>query len=279
MINPIAFHFNGNSHRKYSNEEISKLRQVIDKNSSKPRSQDECEILTFDNMSDDGMLIDSCRKLNLPVINLGEPKRFEELKSSYAVTDNWRSISEIATKAAGLKGGFLFMHKLFAVYHYLKNNKTKKYVSFFDASDTMLVDSPSAGLDQFKEEKCHMLFNAETKCMYWPMAIRTAPIYQDVGKYLINYGDLKKFEEETYNDCLVSDGHKFCYLNSGGFIAEKDYYVSLFEKYLNFMLEFIHLYDQTVMHHFHFLYYPEIKVDRKCKVFQCAGPNKIELKI
>tara|TARA_Y100000310_G_scaffold110912_1_gene109324 strand:- start:1992 stop:2828 length:837 start_codon:yes stop_codon:yes gene_type:complete len=278
-MNPIAFHFNGRVYGKYDELDLKKLYALQEKNSGRHESREECDILTFDNMSNEGMLIDSCRKLNLPVVNLGEPKLFEDLKSSYVVTDNWRSISEKATHAAGLKGGFLFMHKLFAVYHYLKNNKTKKYVSFFDQSDTLLVDSPSERLDQFKDQGCNMLFNAETKCMYWPMAVRTAPIYPEVGKYLINYGDLKRFEENTYHDCAVSNSHKFCYLNSGGFITERDYYVSFFEKYLNFMLEFIHLYDQTVMHHFHFLYYPEIKVDRKCEIFQCAGPNKIEFKL
>tara|TARA_B100000287_G_scaffold432930_1_gene493420 strand:+ start:2452 stop:3132 length:681 start_codon:yes stop_codon:yes gene_type:complete len=226
------------------------------------------------------MLIDCCRDLNIPVKNLGKEPLFTELKNTYPATDNWKELSEGATRRVGLQGGFLFMHKLFGVYHYLKNNKTKKYVSFFDQSDTYLVDSPSERINEFKSMNCEMLFNAETKCMYWPMAVRQdSELYPKVNKFLINYGDVKKFEEETYSDCRVSNGHKFCYLNSGGFITSADYYVHFFEKYLNFMLETIHFFDQTIMHHFHRIYYPEIKIDHKCEVLQCTGPNVVEFNL
>lgn len=279
-MSSISFHFNGRAYPKYDDTELKRLHEAIDKNSSRSRVEDQCEVLTFDNVSNEGMLIDSCKRLNLPVVNLGEPERFEELKATYSATDKWKELSEGAVKRVGLQGGFLFMHKLFGVYHYLKNNKTKKYISFFDQSDTMLVDSPSERLSLFKEQDCEMLFNAETKCMYWPMAVRQDPdLYPQVSKYLINYGDLKRFEEKTYHDCMVSNGHKFCYLNSGGFIADRDYYVSFFEKYLGFMLELIHYFDQTVMHHFHMIYYPEIKIDHQCKVLQCTGPNKVEFNL
>ena len=279
-MSSVSFHFNGRAYPKYPESEISKLRQALEENSNKSRAGDECEVLTFDNVSDSGMLIDCCRDLNIPVKNLGKEPLFTELKSTYPATDNWKELSEGATKRVGLQGGFLFMHKLFGVYHYLKNNKTKKYVSFFDQSDTYLIDSPSERLSDFKNKDCEMLFNAETKCMYWPMAVRQDPeLYPKVNKFLINYGDVKKFEEETYSDCRVSNGHKFCYLNSGGFITSADYYVHFFEKYLNFMLETIHFFDQTIMHHFHRIYYPEIKIDHKCDVLQCTGPNVVEFNL
>jgi hypothetical protein len=277
---PIAFHFNGKaSFKKYSEEEISALNKIIDSNSNKNRNHD-CEIFTFDNNSSSGMFIDSCNRLKVPVVNLGEEKLFSELRKKYPAGEQWKEVSDIATRKAGLKGEFLFMHKLLGLYHYLKTHKTQKYISFFDQSDTMLIDHPSERLELFKSKGCGMLFNAESKCMYWPMVIRRNPIYPKVNKYLINYGDVKLFEEETYGeDCYESNGYKLCYLNSGGFMADRDYYISFFDKYIDFMLEIIHYFDQTVMHHFHFCYYPEIMVDHKCEVFQCMGPNKIDFRL
>ena len=225
------------------------------------------------------MLFDSCQELGVPIVNLGEPSLFEELKSKYVPEERWREVSEGTKRRLGLKNDFLLMHKLFAIYEYLKTNNTKKYFFFFDQSDITLIDSPSERLELFKSKDCSMLFNAESKCMYWPMAMRQASYYSDVNKYFATYGDVKQFEEETYADALAPNGIKLCHLNSGGFVSNRDYYLDWFNKYKNFLFEFIHLNDQTVMHHFHFLYYPEMQIDHKCEIFQCMGPKKVDFNI
>ena len=115
--------------------------------------------------------------------------------------------------------------------------------------------------------------------MYWPMIMRGDKRYSDVNKYFVSYGDIKQFEADTYNDPYVSNEVPLRFLNSGGFVASRDYYIEWFNKYKGFLMEFIHLNDQTVMHHFHFLYYPDIQIDHKCEIFQCMGPNKIDFKI
>ena len=108
--------------------------------------------------------------------------------------------------------------------------------------------------------------------MYWPMAIRTDEIYPVVKKYLIDYTDVKDFEEDTYGeDCYKSNGRSLCFLNGGGMMAEKDYFISFFEKYLDTFKEYIRFNDQTLWHHFHFCYYPDIQLDHKCEIFQCLG--------
>ncbi len=46
-----------------------------------------------------------------------------------------------------------------------------------------------------------------------------------------------------------------------------------------FIKEFINVNDQTTWHHFHFCHYPRIQIDHKCELFQCMGPNKVELRM
>ena len=275
----IAFHFNGRAQDNYSKEQFEKLSEIRTNNSKKAFDFSECDIFTFDNLGTTGMLFDSCQELGVPIVNLGEPSLFEELKSKYVPGEKWKWVSEGTTSRLKLKNDFLLMHKLFAIYDYLQSNQTKQYFFFFDQSDVTLTNSPSEKLEVFKDKQCGMLFNAESRCMYWPMIMRRHKQYRDVNKYFVSYGDIKEFEASTYKDCYVSNEAPLRFLNSGGFVARRDYYVEWFNKYKSFLTEFIHLNDQTVMHHFHFLYYPEIQIDHKCEIFQCMGPAKTEFNI
>ena len=269
----IIFHFNGGAYgRQYNENDLAILEKVLDSNKGKAMHRDDVDVFTFDNKREHGMLMDSCAKLNIPVINLGQGDTFSKVKEEYPVTPKWERLSMKTTAKVGLENGFVFMHRYFALYHYLKHNKTKKYISLFDQPDTFFTDSLNNKIEEFENKKCGILFEAEAKCMYWPMAIRTDEIYPVVKKYLIDYTDVKDFEEETYGeDCYKSNGRSLCFLNGGGMMEEKDYFISFFEKYLDTFKEYIRFNDQTLWHHFHFCYYPDIQLDHKCEIFQCLG--------
>lgn len=281
----ILFHFNGKVFGKhYNQDDLLILERLADQNKNLPLiarpDQDEIDVFTFDNKMSGGMLTESCKTLNIPLINLGDPHIFSEVKKEYPVTDKWKRLSDKTTAKVGLEDGFVFMHRYFALYHYIKHNKTKRYVSLFDQPDTFIAGNLNSKLDLFREKGCGMLFQAESKCMYWPMAIRTDEIYPEVNRYLINYTDVKNYEMEIYGeDCFKSNGRSLCFLNGGGMIADRDYFVNFFEKYLNTFREFIRFNDQTLWHHFHFCYYPNIQIDHKCEIFQCMGPNKVEFNL
>ena len=156
----------------------------------------------------------------------------------------------------------------------------KKYIYKFDQSDVLLIDNPERKLEVFKSKGCGMMFAAESKCMYFAMRIRQSDYYTDVNKYFINYTDVKNFEIKTYgDDCYKSGGVKLCHLNGGCMVCEKDFFVSLVDKYFRLIIEYMNLNEQTIMHHLHFMYYPQIQIDHKCEVFQCMGPKKIEVNL
>jgi len=267
---PIAYHFNGRSISKYEESSLKKLEELLDKNVSKKNASEDIQLFTFDDKLNNPLLIDCCKKLNVDLINLATPERIAFLKEAYPVNDFMPSEK------------FTLLFKILSLYHHLKENGfNKKYYCLMDQSDVYLTDRLSEEkLEIFKDKKCNILYNAETRCMYWPMIFRKDERYPDFRKYFINYGDVKVFEEETYgSDCYKSNGHKLCFLNGGAALGETDYFVDLVDKYLLFIKEFINTNEQTMLHHFHFCYYPDIQIDHKCEIFQCMGPNKIDFNI
>ena len=267
---PIAFHFNGKSISKYEESSLKRLEKLLDKNIPKNNASENVQLFTFDDKLDNPFLIDCCKKLGLDLINLATPEKIAFLKEAYPVKDFMPSER------------FTLLFKILSLYHYFKSNASnKKYYCLMDQSDIYLTDRfTEEKLEIFKHKKCNILYNAETRCMYWPMIFRRDERYPDFRKYFINYGDVKVFEQKTYgNDCYESNGHNLCFLNGGAVLAETDYFVDLIDKYLLFIKEFINTNEQTMLHHFHFCYYPDIQIDHKCEIFQCMGPNKIDFKI
>ena len=284
-MNPIAFHFNGKSFNKYSKQELAVIYNYLYNNSS-DNDQSDYELFTFDNTYcsqrnevSNPMLIDCCRKLNLQYVNLGEDIYLSKIKSNYPA--DLRPRQHLVFQ--GWKRTDYFpLVKVLSLYHYLKDNPNfkKKYLLMLDQADLLLVDNPRHKIELFKSKKCGMIFAAESKCMYFAMRVRQSEHYADTNKYFANYTDVKDFETKIYSqDCYTSNGVKMLYLNGGAMMCEKDYFISLVEKYLGFIVEFMNLNEQTVMHHLHFMYYPEILVDNKCEMFQCMGPKKVEVKL
>tara|TARA_Y100000588_G_C14272936_1_gene933120 strand:+ start:1386 stop:2225 length:840 start_codon:yes stop_codon:yes gene_type:complete len=272
----VVFHFNGHAEPKYPKGDIDILKQKVKDASLNTYDLEDCELLTFDNAFHHYTLLECTDRLKLPIVNLGEDKYYKPLIDKYKLNSEEKWYGNLTAKKK-MKDGFTLTHKILAVYDYLKNNKSKKYFYFFDQSDVYITGDLQKKIKVLEERNCKLLFNAETKCMYWPMAIRSNPIYPDINKFFINYGDLKRFEQDTYSPTAhESNGKQFLFLNSGAYLADTDFFVSFFDKYINFFMEFIDVNDQTIMHHFHFMYYPDIQVDHKCEIFQCMGPNVVE---
>jgi len=274
-MSSVAFHFNGNSMRRYPEDEMSRIYAVLDANSNSTHNPgNECDIYTFDNHPRP-VFIECCRKLGLDYINLGEDQYFNPIREKYPMNElprkhllhrSWKDFCPVM--------------KTLTLYNYLKSNPSKKYFFFFDQSDVLLVDNPEKKLEIFKGRNCNLLYNAESKCMYFAMRIRYSKHYSDTNKYFANYGDVKRFCLKTYGeDCFKDNGAKLCFLNTGGFVCERDFYIDLVEKYFNFIVEFMSTNEQTIFHHLHFMYYPQIQVDHKCEIFQCMGPKKIKINV
>jgi len=282
-MSALAFHFNGSTLGKYRHN-LAVLENLLEKNSRRPTALDKTQIFCFDNSLNNLMLIDCLRKLNLDFINLGEKRYFGELQKRYPFKDKkhtWFLNPKWLGKEGEEDNHFWPLAKMMTLYHYIKNNKNiKPYFFLFDQSDVFLTDNPEKKLEVFLEKDCGMLFGAESNCMYWPMRIRGKLWYAYINKFFANYGDVKRFESETYSeDCYASGGHKMVFLNGGMRICNTEYYMNFMDKYYRFIEEFMCLTEQTTLHHFHFSYYPEIQIDNKCEIFQCMYPSGIEYNI
>lgn len=268
-MNPIAFHFNGKAISKYSREELQKLESILEANSKKNFHLDNVELFTYDDSLADIKLISCCERLGLKLINLASPEMLFFLKKTYPINESYPSER------------FTLLFKILSLYHYIENNKVNsKYYYLLDQGDVYLIGNPQEKVDVLKDKRAHILYGAESRCMYWPMLFRNDVRYPDMNKYFVNYTDVKQFEKEIYGrDSFASNGHKTCFLNGGAVLGEVEYFMGFMKKYLPFIKEFINVNEQTMMHHFHFLYYPDIQIDHKCEVFQSMGPNKINLNL
>jgi hypothetical protein len=236
-------------------------------------------VFTFDNNLSNKLFVNCCDKIGVPYTNLGDSEHLSFINNKYPTDQRPRKYLIFKDWK---KTDYFPLVKMLSLYHYIKSNPSavKKYVYMFDQSDVYLTDNPESKLELFKSKNCGMMFGAESKCMYFAMRVRTADFYSEVNKYFANYGDVKKFEKETYGkDCFEDNGVRLCYLNGGCMVCERDYFVSLVDKYVGLMEEFMNLNEQTIMHHLHFLYYPEIQIDNKCEMFQCMGPKKVRFNV
>jgi hypothetical protein len=267
--NPIAFHFNGKSISKYSDTEINKIKSLLESNSKNNYSLAEVGLFTYDDKMNNPLLLECTDKLGLEIVNLATPDMLSFLERAYPLNENYPHEK------------FTLLFKILSLYHYIEqNNFNKKYYYLLDQSDVYLVGNPEEKIDILRDRGCHILYGAESRCMYWPMLFRLDERYSSLNKFFMNYTDVKNFEERAYiKDCYSESNHSMCFLNGGASLGETEFFMEFIRKYLPFIKEFINVNEQTMMHHFHFCYYPDIQIDHKCEVFQCAGPHKVKLKI
>tara|TARA_Y100001937_G_C7130570_1_gene337132 strand:+ start:2928 stop:3731 length:804 start_codon:yes stop_codon:yes gene_type:complete len=267
-MNPIAFHFNGKAIDKYPSSTDFNLKRLIEDTPALNISNENVELFTYDDKGDTPLLTECCKKLGINVINLATPEMISFLKNNYPTKDDWPCEK------------FTLIFKSLSLFHHMRNNKVKKFFYLLDQNDIYFVGNPLQGIEKLKESGANLLMNAETRCMYWPMLFRKDSRYGDVNKYFANYTDVKNFEDKTYGaSSFSSNGHRSCYLNCGAMVGETDYFIDFMSKYEPFIKEFINVNDQTTWHHFHFCHYPRIQIDHKCELFQCMGPNKVELRM
>lgn len=263
------FHFS-KACMKRSNfsDKLGQFKNELDNNLKKNFvSSNNCSFFTLEtDAKKSPFLLECFKKLNIDYINLGEQKYFNFIREKYP-------LSSCKHPVVGKlpQWDFTYIWKWLALYHYLKNNRAKKYFFCLDQRDCYLTDHPEKQIDAFLANDCNLLFNAECRCVYFPVSVRMNEEYGNVNKYFANYGDVKRFEQETYLPTARRERNgedKSCYLNGGCFVGYTDYFYSFLEKYYHFVSEFLNLDDQVMMHHFHFAYYPEIKIDNKCEIFE-----------
>ena len=153
----------------------------------------------------------------------------------------------------------LLKSKPFAMEKFLLNNPSLKYVIGWDSSDVFLAKHPNRIVEIFESDfDCKILFNAE-KSLY---PSNTKSIYD------------KLFLKSNFN----TTKSKFCYLNSGLFIADVEYYLSMMKQYREIDKRNIKGNDQE---RFQILFgenHGDIQIDFGCKIFQSTRTmNDVEL--
>ncbi len=137
-------------------------------------------------------------------------------------------------------------------YNRLKIDCTIKYLSTSrclytmgcDSSDVLLLGNPNDILGLFLEMDCDLLFNAEL--VYWP-----------------EKPDLREFEEK------IGIG-PFFYFNSGVWIGRTDFCLEFYKKAKEYSDITLHnpFSEQVCTKQAYKEFYPKVKVDHTCKVFQ-----------
>lgn len=137
-------------------------------------------------------------------------------------------------------------------------NKTQaSYVMGLDSHDVIFNGNLSSIINDFENMDCDLLFNAEIK--FYP-------------NYPLEYFQYCKHFQERAADT------QFCYLNSGAWIGRRDFCLEFFTKCYEEhrlwekmdCLEYPKLFncDQSVVHGVFQHFYPQVKLDTHCKIFQ-----------
>jgi len=143
----------------------------------------------------------------------------------------------------------LLRSKPFAMEKFLLNNPSLRYIIGWDSSDVFLAKHPNRIVEIFEKDfDCKMLFNAEINL--YPIRSETNSIYDNL------------FSRSDYN---VSKS-KFCYLNSGLFIADTKYYLEVMNEYRE--LKYIERGEQGQFQQLFGKNYGDIQIDFDCKIFQ-----------
>ena len=125
-----------------------------------------------------------------------------------------------------------------------------------DSHDLIVFGDPNLCLERLLKMDCDLVFNAELN--FFP-------------DYPISYfRDCKQFEQ-SLNEGI------FCYLNAGAWIGRRDFCLKFFSECdtiklwqmfdcRNYNLLFSD--DQSVVHGMYKKYYPKVKLDYRCEIFQ-----------
>lgn len=154
-------------------------------------------------------------------------------------------------------------NKISCALDFLKKEKSE-YTAGLDANDVILINDISNIIQLFEKYECDLLFGAEL--IFWP----------DCG-----IDEIKKFEENISSGC-------FRFLNSGTWIGKTKKCIELFEEANNFKSNSVikekkinyHVplknSDQFIWHFLYKKYYPKIKTDNLCEIFQNSAYCKKE---
>lgn len=139
--------------------------------------------------------------------------------------------------------------KLTSAADYLAGSKFE-FTLGADSSDVLLRGEPSEILERFLSMDCDMLFNAELHC--WPDSLDPA---------------IKAFEESVASD------HAFKYLNGGVWIGKTAFCKEVFER--GKKLGQGPGSEQAILKQVYKEFYPRIKLDHRCEIFQTLNsiPN------
>lgn len=168
-------------------------------------------------------------------------------------------IERVSPKKSGEYRRMLLNFKPFAMENFLLNNPSLKYVIGWDCTDVFLVKHPNRIVETFEKDfDCKLLFNAEQ--LLYP---------SDLGSI---------YDKLILRSDFNVNKSKFCFLNSGLFIAEVDFYLNLIRDYNNINSNLMKKYctsklkiPQGDQRHFQILFgknYGNIQIDFDCKIFQ-----------
>lgn len=122
------------------------------------------------------------------------------------------------------------------------------YVLFADSSDVVLINHLSNLVCKFKQMGCRAVFNAEKK--NWPF---------DLPKEIVDF---------------ESSLHPFLFLNAGLWIADSEFARTLISECLKITPNTSHVGSEQAYYKFCYRqFYPDIRVDFKCELFQ--GLNRV----
>lgn len=181
-----------------------------------------------------------------------------------------------------------FLNKLTKTFEYLTTESTSEFVMFLDSSDVILVDDPEIALSRYLDYfDCAALFNAER--IPWPntaMDTRSSlPLFlkgknsetidsalQVYSEFRLDQSDMGIVEQiEEFE--IGSAETEICHLNSGCYMGRKDFIIEMISLALSYdghmnSQQFRNS-DQILMRLAYRDLWPSVRVDDRCRIFQC----------
>jgi hypothetical protein len=165
-------------------------------------------------------------------------------------------------------------------------NSLSRYVLHLDANDVLLLGSPSEILRRFLTINCELLFNAEVyfyfnECTGFD-SDECVRLGQDIRAHQLSAYSAQAARRRSVdcrcpmhlacNDNQFIDGiwrGGYTYLNSGCWIGNTDFLKGALPEALRMSQDLkVFRHDQPYMHILHYRYYPQIRIDNHCSIFQ-----------
>lgn len=147
------------------------------------------------------------------------------------------------------------IYKINLTIEFLENTDAQLIIGG-DSSDVLMVKNLGNIINEFESYDCDLLFNAEK--LFWPSSLQY----------------LKKFEESVSHT-------PFCYLNGGLWIGKRKTTLNFFKKAAEISQKIENnTSEQFCLKLIYKDFYPSVKVDYLCKIFQNINRvNNLELEI